>query len=220
MVGWIRQLRTQYLVWARNFVHPRYVILAQTITRSLNLFGKLPWEEIITNHSYKYNNGFSKLCRHSSLCQNELQSVIKTITSHNIYERIGNIMTLNTWNNDLFMITYFNFKLFKYCYSKTIFIDEISCFNIVWYLRCMKYVKVLALIEIKTKMASRMERRSKRSALKEDNDDSAEETHDILGTQMLINSSEPETKRAKVTDDHNDNVGIEIPVSGNNKSCC
>ena len=84
----------------------------------------------------------------------------------------------------------------------------------------MKYVKVLALIENRTKMASRMERRSKRSALKSDNDDSAEETHDILGTQMLINTSEPETKRAKVTDDNNDNVGIEIPVSGNNKSCC
>ena len=65
-------------------------------------------------------------------------------------------------------------------------------------------------------MASRMERRSKRSALKEDNDDSTEETHDILDSQVLINTSEPANKRTKLTDDNNANVGIEIPVSGNN----
>ena len=68
-------------------------------------------------------------------------------------------------------------------------------------------------------MASRMERRSKRSAVKEDNEDSAEETRDILDSEVLINTSEPATKRTKLAADSSDNVEIKMPVSGKKLVC-
>ena len=64
-------------------------------------------------------------------------------------------------------------------------------------------------------MSSRMERRSKRSANKDENIDSAEETQNILGEEVLLNTSEPAAKKTKTTDDSNENVEVEMPVSGN-----
>ena len=60
-----------------------------------------------------------------------------------------------------------------------------------------------------------MERRSKRSANKDENVDSAEETQNILGEEVLLNTSEPAAKKTKTTDDSNENVEVEMPVSGN-----
>ena len=64
-------------------------------------------------------------------------------------------------------------------------------------------------------MSSRMERRSKRSANKDENVDSAEETQNILGEEVLLNTSEPAAKKTKTSDDSNENVEVEIPVTGN-----
>ena len=63
-------------------------------------------------------------------------------------------------------------------------------------------------------MASRLERRSKRSANKEENVDSNEEVQDSLGEEILLSTSEPAAKRTKKTDEIAENVDIEIPVSG------
>ena len=63
-------------------------------------------------------------------------------------------------------------------------------------------------------MSSRMERRSKRSANKDENIDSAEETQNILGEEVLLNTREPAAKKTKTSDDSNENVEVEIPVSG------
>ena len=60
-----------------------------------------------------------------------------------------------------------------------------------------------------------MERRSKRSANKEENIDSAEETQNILDEEVLLNTSEPAAKKTKTSDDSNENVEVEMPVSGN-----
>ena len=62
-------------------------------------------------------------------------------------------------------------------------------------------------------MASRLERRSKRSANKEENVDSNEEVQDSLGEEILLSTSEPAAKRTKKTDEINESVDIEIPVS-------
>ena len=64
-------------------------------------------------------------------------------------------------------------------------------------------------------MANRMERRSKRSANKDENIDSAEETQNILGEEVLLNTSEPAAKKTKTIDYSNENVEVEMPVSGN-----
>ena len=60
-----------------------------------------------------------------------------------------------------------------------------------------------------------MERRSKRSANKDENVDSAEETQNILGEEVLLNTSEPVTKKSKTSDGSNENLEVEIPVTGN-----
>ena len=61
-------------------------------------------------------------------------------------------------------------------------------------------------------MSSRIERRSKRSANKEESIDSAEETQ---GEEVLLNTSEPAAKKTKTIDYSNENVEVEMPVSGN-----
>ena len=63
-------------------------------------------------------------------------------------------------------------------------------------------------------MSSRMERRSKRSANKDENVDSAEETQNILGEEVLLNTNEPAAKKSKSSDGSNENVEVGIPVSG------
>ena len=60
-----------------------------------------------------------------------------------------------------------------------------------------------------------MERRSKRSANKEENIDSSEETQNILDEEVLLNTSEPVTKKSKTSDGSNENLEVEIPVTGN-----
>ena len=66
-------------------------------------------------------------------------------------------------------------------------------------------------------MASRLERRSKRSANKEENVDSNEDIQDSLGEEILLSTNEPAAKRTKKTDESDENVDIEIPVSGNKR---
>ena len=63
-------------------------------------------------------------------------------------------------------------------------------------------------------MASRLERRSKRSANNEDIVNSNEEAQDILDEEILLDTNEPAAKRTKKTDESNENVDINIPVSG------
>ena len=63
-------------------------------------------------------------------------------------------------------------------------------------------------------MASRMERRSKRTALKEGSDDSVEDQNVNLETIPVADTEEPTSKRARTAKEQDSDVEMSIPVSG------
>ena len=63
-------------------------------------------------------------------------------------------------------------------------------------------------------MASRMERRSKRTALKEGSDDSVDDQGINMEVIQVAETQEPTSKRAKTAKETGSDAEISIPVSG------
>ena len=63
-------------------------------------------------------------------------------------------------------------------------------------------------------MANRMERRSKRTALKEGNNDFSDEQQQEVGINILEANEQPSTKKAKKPENEEDSIEISSPKSG------